>query len=151
MDPILAGVASVALIEGVKFLYQQAGEILSSWRARRRDASAAPPRALPPPPGVTVGPATPVAEAPDNEALETLQELKDLAEPIKDGDIDVTDPAARQAIGDLRAVVEAALRAPVRFAGEPERPSRVSDVKVVIKDVGGRVTGVRGSWPKSGG
>ena len=37
MDP-LTGVATTALVEGVKFLYQQAGEVLSAWRARRRVA-----------------------------------------------------------------------------------------------------------------
>jgi hypothetical protein len=30
-----------------------------------------------------------------------------------------------------------------RFAGEPARPSSICDVKVVSKDVAGRVTGVR--------
>ena len=34
MDPILTGAAGAALTEGVKYLYQQAAEILSSWRAR---------------------------------------------------------------------------------------------------------------------
>jgi hypothetical protein len=72
-----------------------------------------------------------------------LQEWKDLAEPIKDGAIDITDPAARQAIADLRAIVEAALQAPIRFAGEPVRPSSISDIKVVTKDVAGDVAGVR--------
>ena len=143
VDPILMGAAGAALTEGVKFLYQQAAEILSSWRARRRDASAAPPRALSPPPGVSVGEAKPVADAPADQTLETLQELKDLAEPIKDGTIDVTDPAAREVIAELRTVVEAALQTPISFAGEPARPARVSDIRVVTKDVAGRVTGVR--------
>ena len=143
MDPLLAGVATVALTEGVKFLYQQAGEILTAWRSRRRDSAAPPPRVLEPPSAVSVGNAQPVSDPPDAEAVDALQELKDLVEPIKDGVVPVDDAAARQAIAELRALVEAALRAPVTFEGEAPRPARVSDVTVVTRDVAGRVTGVR--------
>jgi hypothetical protein len=129
MEPLLTGVAGTVISEGVKFLYRQAAEILSSWRARRQDASAAPPQALPPPPGVSVGPAKPLPDAPAGDALETLQEWKELAEPIKNGTIDVDDPAARQVIAKLRAVVEAALQAPTILRNGPEhrptgRPTR---------------------------
>src|ERR1035441_8286151 len=37
-----AAIGTVALTEGVKFLYQQAGEILKNWRTRRETAPAAP-------------------------------------------------------------------------------------------------------------
>jgi hypothetical protein len=143
MDPLLAGVAGSALTEGVKFLYQQAGEILSSWRARRRDASALPPRTLPAPQDVTVGEAEPLSDPPTDETLATLQELKDLAEPIKDGVVDIDNPAAREAIAELRELVEAILQTQITFAGEAPRPARIANVEVVTKDVAGRVTGVR--------
>jgi len=53
MDP-LTGVATAALLEGVKFLYQQAAEVLSAWRARRRDRQAPPPTVVKPPGAVRV-------------------------------------------------------------------------------------------------
>jgi hypothetical protein len=83
VDPILAGAAAGAVVEGAKFLYQQAGEILSAWRAKRRGQAAALPKALPAPQGITVGRADPLPEAPSDQVLDTLQELKDLVEPIK--------------------------------------------------------------------
>jgi hypothetical protein len=92
---------------------------------------------------VSVGPAKPLPDAPAGDALETLQEWKELAEPIKDGTIDVDDPAARQVIAKLRAVVEAALQAPITFDGEPMRHARVSDINIVVKQVAGSVVGVR--------
>ena len=143
MDPVLAGGAAAALAEGVKFLYQQAGEILTSWRARRRGEPASPPKALPPPEGVTVGPADPLPDAPSSDALDTLQDLKDVVEPIKDGTIDLANPAAREAVERLRDVVEAALGAPITFAGEEPRTGKISDVEVVTRRVSGQVTGVR--------
>lgn len=143
MEALFAGVASAALTEGVKFLYKQAGEILTSWRERRHDEAAAAPRALPPPSSVTVGEAKPLASAPDDRALEALQTVKDRAESVKDGDVDISDPAARQVISDLRLMVEVALQASIRFAGEPPRPSSVSNIAVLTGEVEGRVTGVR--------
>lgn len=143
MESVLVGVASTALLEGVKFLYQQAGEVLSSWRARRRNAESSPPRILDAPSSVVVGQAQPHPDAPSPETLETLQELKDLVEPIKDGKIPVDDAAARAAIADLRELLEAALRAPITFAGEQPRQAKISNIEVVTRDVEGRVTGVR--------
>jgi hypothetical protein len=49
VEAILVGVAASALSEGVKFLYAQAGEFLSAWRARRREPEAPAPVALEPP------------------------------------------------------------------------------------------------------
>jgi hypothetical protein len=142
-EVMLIGVAKVALEEGVKFLYEQAREVLTAWHARRRDPSAPPPIVVPTPEQVTVGPPQPRAEPPDEAALETLQELKDAAEPIKDGQVSADDPIARQVIADLRAMLEAALRAPITIAGEAPRPVGISDIEVVTKDVSGRVAGVR--------
>jgi hypothetical protein len=54
-EVLLVGVAKVALEQGVRFLYEQAGEVLTAWRARRRDPAAPGPALLPPPADVTVG------------------------------------------------------------------------------------------------
>jgi hypothetical protein len=142
-EVMLVGVAKVALEEGVKFLYEQAREFLTAWRARRKDPTAPAPVVVQVPEGVTMGPAQPRPEPPDDEAIETLQELKDAVERVKDGHVDVEDATARQAIADLRAMLEAALRAPITLAGETPRPVTISDIEVVTGDVSGRVTGVR--------
>jgi hypothetical protein len=140
--------AGAAVTQGVKFLYQQAGELLSAWRGRRRDKDAPPPRALDAPDGVTVTKPRPLADPPDEDTIKVLEQLKDLVEPIQSGKIDAASPAARAAIEQLREVVEAALQAPVRLAGEPPRPLKVSDINVVTERVAGRVAGLRGDLAK---
>ncbi len=147
MDP-LSAFAAAALTEGVRFLYQQAGEFLSAWRARRRDKAAAAPRALDTPDTVTVTRPRPLADSPSSETEKVLEQLKDLAEPIQSGQIDPASPAARATIEQLRDLVEAALQAPVQFAGEPPRPLRVSDINVVAQQVASRVTGLRADLAK---
>jgi hypothetical protein len=142
MEPILMGVAVTALTQGVTFLYEQAGEFLTSWRARRRDGTAPSPQALPPPADVVVGTSDPLPDPPDEATRELLQELKDNVELIKDGKVDADDPAAREAIADLRDVLEVLLRGTITLAGEAPRTT-VADVEVVTKRVEGRVTGVR--------
>lgn len=137
------GVASTTLVEGVKFLYQQAGEVLRGWRERRRDHNAPAPRMLEPPSVVHVGRAAPLADPPDMELADTLQELKDLVEPVKDGAVDPQAPAARAAIANLRDVLEVIMHSPITFAGEQPRTVEVSDIDVVVDRVRGQVRGVR--------
>src|SRR5262249_1231735 len=74
--------------------------------------------------------------------------LKDLVEPIKDGEVPVDSTAARQSIASLRELLEAVLRAPIRFAGEPPRPLTIDEVHVVTQRVSGRVTGLRADLSK---
>lgn len=145
MEPILMTAAGLALAEGVKFLYQQAGEFLKTWRARRRDDSSPPPKVLSPPPGVTVGKADPLPDPPSREAEDTLQELHELLEPVVDGTLPVEDEAARKAVAALRQVLETVLRAPITIGGEQPRATPVeADVTVVVQDVAGEVAGIRG-------
>ena len=147
MDP-LSTLAGAALTQAVQFLFEQAGEFLSAWRARRRDKDAQPPRALEPPEGITVTRPRPLADAPSDEAQKLLEQLTALAKPIESGEIDPTSPAAREVIEQLRDVVEAALQAPVRLPGEPPRPLKISDVQVVTERVKGRVVGLRADLAK---
>jgi hypothetical protein len=121
MDP-LTGVENAALVEGVKFLYQQAAEVLSAWRAR-------------PDP---VGP----------DMADTLQELKDLVEPIKDGVVDLEAITGRQAVARLRDLLEVIVASPMTFAGEPPRTVDVSDIGVVVQRVTGQVRGVHADLAK---
>ena len=147
MDP-LTGVATAALVEGVKFLYQQAAEVLSGWRARRRDRQAPPPTVVEPPVAVRVGSLRPLPDPASPEMADILQELKDLVEPIKDGEVDPEAIAARQAVARLRELLEVIVGSPITFAGEPPRTVDVSDVDVVVHRVAGQVTGVRADLAK---
>ena len=147
MDP-LAGVESAALVEGVKFLYQQAAEVLGAWRARRRDRQAAPPKVVEPPGVVRVERPRPLPDPVSPEMADTLQELKGLVEPIKDGEVDPEASAARQAVARLRELLEVIVGSPITFAGEPPRTVAVSDVDVVVQRVAGQVVGVRADLAK---
>jgi len=147
MDP-LTGVATAALVEGVKFLYQQAAEVLSAWRARRRDRQAPPPTMVEPPSTVQVERPRPLPDPASQEMADTLQELKDLVEPIKDGQVDLEEVAARQAVARLRELLEVIVGSPITFVGEPPRTVAVCDVDVVVQRVAGQVVGVRADLAK---
>ena len=79
---------------------------------------------------------------------DTLQELKDLVEPIKDGEVDPEAIAARQAVARLRELLEVVVGSPITFAGEPPRTTAVSDVDVMVERVAGEVVGVRADLAK---
>jgi hypothetical protein len=148
VEALFVGVAATALTEGVKFLYQQAGEVLSSWRQRRRNPDAPPPRVVEAPDAVTVPDPRPLPEPVNEEMLETLQELKDLAEAIKDGAVDPGSPEARLTVASLRDLLEVALRSPITFEGEAPRTVDVTNVEVTVDRVRGRVTGLRADLAK---
>jgi len=147
VDP-LATVESATLTQGVAFLYAQATELLSSWRGRRRAADAPPPRALAPPLGVAVGGATPLADPPSDEAIDTLQDLISLVAPIQAGVIDPGSAAAHQVVTNLRGLLEAALRAPISFAGEAPRPVQITDIALALERISGRVVALRADLSK---
>lgn len=140
---MLVGVAKVALEEGAKFLYEQAGKVLDAWRARRKDAAAPLPVVVAVPSAVTVGTPKTTQAIPDPETLHTLQDLRADAERIAKGDVSADDPAARVKIAALRDMLEAALGTSITFAGEAARPLRVRDVRTIANDVRGRLIGVR--------
>lgn len=140
---MLIGVAKVALEEGVKFLFEQAGKVLDAWRARRKDPAAPSPVIVATPAQVTVGTAQPSTATPADATVVALQDLRADAEAIVNGQLSADDPAARVTIAALREILEAALGTSITFAGEAARPVRVTDVNVVVNDVRGRVFGVR--------
>jgi hypothetical protein len=147
VDP-LTGVENAALVEGVKFLYQQAAEVLSAWRARRRDRQAPPPNVVEPPGAVCVQRLRPLPDPLRPEMADALQELKDLVEPIRDGQVDPEATAARQAVAGLRELLEVIMASPITFAGEPPRTVDVSGIDVVVQRVAGQVAGVRADLAK---
>ena len=144
MDPVLTTVGVAALTEGVKFLYAQATETLKSWRAGRRGEPVEP-TVVPTPEAVTVGPAAgPPLPAPRDALMEdTLLDLRDMVEQVRDGTVDIASEQGRRIVADLRDYLEVVLRAPIRFAGEPDRTLETGRVEVVARRVEGDVAGVR--------
>jgi hypothetical protein len=143
LEPVLVGVGTAVLKDGALFLYKQAKGVLKAWRARRKDPAAPAPVVLTAPGSAIVGSATPRADAPSVEVLDTLQEATDAVELITLGEVDVDSLPARTALADLRGLIEAALGTSIVFEGEAPRPVRVADIEVVTQDVAGRVVGVR--------
>lgn len=90
----------------------------------------------------------PLADPPSKETEKLLEQLQNLVEPIQSGKIDAASPTARATIEQLRDMIEAALQAPVRLAGEPQWPLNIADINVVTERVAGRVAGLRGNLAK---
>jgi hypothetical protein len=101
-----------------------------------------------PPGGVRVERPRPLPDPVSPEMADTLQELKDLVEPIKDGEVDPEAITARQAVAGLRDLLEVIVGSPITFVGEPPRTVAVSDVDVVAQRVAGEVVGVRADLAK---
>jgi hypothetical protein len=148
MDP-LGTCESAVLTQGVQFLFQQAGELLSRWRARRHDKEAQAPQDTAA--RVIIDGPQPVDDSPGKETEILLEELISLVRPIQSGKIDPQLPSAIAAIEQLRDVVEAALQTPIRFPGEPLRPVKVSNIHVVAERVKGQVAGLRADLGKMPG
>jgi len=79
---------------------------------------------------------------------DTLQELKDLVEPIKDGEVDPEAIAARQVVARLRELLEVIVASPITFAGESQPTVDVADIDVVVQRVTGQVRGVHADLAK---
>ena len=156
-DPVtltLASVASLAVAEGVKFLYAQAGELLK-WRRSRRPSTADSAQASPLPSTVRVE--TPPAieggsfEArPDVAALGRLEgELRalraDLLEHVEGVDAPATsDPEFLRRADALRRALEVIYHRPLTFAGEVRGGSGPTvDVDISADSVAGYIAAVR--------
>jgi hypothetical protein len=147
-DPItLAALGAVALSEGVKFLYGQAGELLKRRREQRASA-ALPPDLFEAPPGELV--VDPI------RADELEPELRDLRRKLSEygqgvDDVDPGDTEVVEAIDALRRVLEAVYRQPIVFRGE-HRPDGSPDLtgEATVGDVRGYVAGLRAGRIRSG-
>jgi hypothetical protein len=139
-DPLsMANLSATALTEGIKFLYEQAGELLK----RRRDRVAAnPPEALPAPAQAALLP------APDLDLLARfeadLQELRsDLDDYITSRvPVTVSDDYLLRTAEALRRVMEAVYGVPVLLPGEASQPAGVSG-SINADEVAGYVAAVR--------
>lgn len=151
-DPLtLAAVGAVALTEGIKFLYGQAGDLLTRWRTRKAEATAAEeaPLEVDLPPAAFQGSLAPVMIRYDT--IERLQrEIKELSSdlaPYAGGfeEVDLTDRQLLDRVDAMRLTLEAVLGQRLTFVGESRQPSGTPVVvgEAVVKEVEGRVAAVR--------
>jgi len=129
-DPFtLTGVGVVALTEGIKFLYGQAGEALKRWRERKaagKNADVEPVEVELPSDAFAGQLEQPQLHLDAVERLE--QELRDLRAAVADyaQGIDEVDPGSEellQTADALRLAMEAVYGQRITFAGEPRPPS----------------------------
>ena len=124
----LAAIGVVALTEGVKFLYTQAGDLLKHWRENRdrRDEPEAGPE-LRPPSEIIEGSVE--ASRPSEEKLGSLEaELRELRKGISDyadgvEEIDPADAALLEQVDSLRQTIEVIYGQRITFKGEAREPS----------------------------
>jgi hypothetical protein len=154
-DPLtLAAVGAVALSEGIKFLYGQAGEALKRWRERNATKAAS----------SSVDAAEPVSVQLPADAFEGKmqepqlhldavagleQELRDLRAAVADyaqgiDDVDPNNKQLLETVDGLRRAMEAVYGQRIVFKGEPG-PSSGTEVvgEAKVKEVLGYVAGLR--------
>lgn len=147
-EPItLAALGTVALSEGVKFLYGQAGEMLKR-RRERKAAAELPSNLFETPPG-DLNMDLARAEELEPELRELRQALAEYGQGIDD-----VDPANRQVVelvDALRQTLEAVYGQPIVFKGE-QRQGRGVDLtgEATVTNVRGYVAGLRARHLRSG-
>jgi hypothetical protein len=150
-DPLsLAAVGTLALTEGVKFLYTQAGELLKRWRDRNDGTTPEPEAAveIELPREAFTGQLRPFR--PDSQTLSALvdpmRELRAALAEYAQG-VDLLDPADKRVLSQidaLRQAVEAVCGQRLTFVGEAAEPSGVPvQGSVRAEEVLGYVAGVR--------
>jgi hypothetical protein len=150
----LAAVGTVALTEGVKFLYGQAAELLKRWRERRDAAKTTPSKTVEPavvelPPDVFEG----QLSAPQihydklTKVEPRLKELVGKIAPyqIDPGSIDAKDENLLKVIDGLRRTLEVIYQQRLTFKGETGRPASGPFIEgeVEVEHALGDVAGVR--------
>jgi len=146
-DPLaLAALGGAAAGEAIKFLFQQASEVLKTWRSRREKAS----ERLPVPivdNNVLDGPITDATvdvgavEQRQKDAVALIGALAPYA--MDAADIDPSDPELAAIAGQLRALLESVYGAHLTFRGE-QRSATGSAITVSqrVQQVDGAVIGV---------
>ncbi|MFF3578074.1 hypothetical protein [Streptomyces mirabilis] len=122
IEGAFAGVVTTVLTEGIRFLYQQAQELIGSWRAgRTAEATGAPP-----PEGVFLGEVRLVPDDPavlDEHAgaFDTLMTSPGLVRLTLGHAVDPDDEDQMRAAAALRALLETVSGRRITFVGEPGR------------------------------
>lgn len=162
LEPItLSAVSAVALTEGIKFLYEQAGEVLKRWRERKKAASKDTATNLPKEtiavklPAIFEGQFSTIQIHFDVvEKLEKpLQELTDRVSGYADGrkEVDSTDKDLLDQIDAIRQILEAVYQQRITFKGEQRAPSGpVVEGTIDVESVAGRAAGVEAKIISSG-
>jgi hypothetical protein len=133
----LGALGAIALTDGIKFLYAQAGEILK----RRRERTATPVAA----PGLLEGELAPLQLDPTAERIAELrrlrQRLTDIVEDIEPAD--ETDGEVVAATLALREAIEAIAGQRITFRGERREPTGTTITGIVrARELHGRASGV---------
>ena len=161
-EPItLSALGAVALTEGIKFLYSQAGEILKRWRERQdtaKEASAQPNQTesvqvnLPP---IFEGQLSApkihfdLVQRSEKELRALRKDLTDYAEGIET--VDEKDENLLQTIDALRRLLETVYQQRLTFKGEQRSPSGpVVEGRIDVEEVLGYAAAVRAAKVKSG-
>jgi hypothetical protein len=153
-DPVtLAAVSAVALTEGIKFLYGQAGEALKRWQEQKKARTAA--TASPAEPVPVTLPATAFEGQLNNpqlhlEAVERLEpDLRDLRAAVLSyvegiDDVNPRDEQLLLKVHALRQAMEVVYGQRIAFIGEPGSPSGAEVVgEAKVGEVLGYVAGLR--------
>jgi hypothetical protein len=155
VEPItLAAVGTVALTEGIKFLYAQTGEVLKRWRERRdaaKSGDATPDDTVPMDiklPEEFEGQLSEpkihfdVVEQLDKDLRETRNGLTDYAQDIEK--VDNSDEELLANTDALRRLLEAVLQERITFKGEQRPPSGpVVEGHIDVEEVAGYAAAVR--------
>lgn len=156
-DPMSAAVlGAAALTEGIRFLYDQAGEVLKRWREKRDSGKAEAGTAmLRPPEGLlagTVEPVEPQDDVADSLRRELSEARKALTEYI-DG-IEVARPGDQHVavqMDALRRLLEAVYGQRLTFRGEDRPPSGpLVTGEIDVEQVAGDAAAVRATKVVSG-
>jgi hypothetical protein len=147
----LAGIGMAAITEGIKFLYDQAGELLK-WRREKRKAAEGAQTALSPQPTLMPRPEifepAPAQPSVDEGTLERfaepMGELCDGLSGIVAGrtEVDTNDTALLRRVDALRKTLEVVTGQPLTFRGEPRPEGPVIRGRVNADKVLGEVAGV---------
>lgn len=155
VDPLSGAVLTgVAMTEGIKFLYAQAGELLKWWR-QRREGKEAPEPLLEPPTGLLEGqlrPASPdfgQVDRVEPDLRELLRQLSTYASGVDEPD--AADNVLREQADAVRRALEVIYGQRITFAGERREPSgAVIDGRAVADQVFGDLAAVRAKTIRSG-
>lgn len=160
-EPItLTLAAGIVLAEGVKFLYGQAGELLTRWRKRQDEAAEAARAATEAIPVVLPADVfegelvNPVIHYDALAAAHArLRELRrELVPYVEEGEpVDAADTALLERVDLLRGLLEAVYQQRITFKGE-QRPASgpLVDARVEVEEVLGRAAALKAGGIKSG-
>ncbi|MGD0243951.1 MAG: hypothetical protein ABSB59_27040 [Streptosporangiaceae bacterium] len=127
-DPFsAAALGGLVLTQGIKFLYQQAGEVLKRWRQRRDHAAEVAEARLNPPEDLLEGTAEPAEPHDDvvDRLAEDLRQTRQLLADYADG-IETPQPGDHllaEQVDALRQLLETVYEQRITFKGEQRPPS----------------------------